>query len=111
MQGSFGLAVQSHQLRCHCSDHANLLKETLEKQFEVVKNRTSRNGSYIQGSHVLQFGSLSIDEAPAGDYLGEANTGTCCLTSWTLHADHVTISHQLSDYTWHIAGKLVTLVL
>ncbi|KAL0037977.1 hypothetical protein WJX79_008146 [Trebouxia sp. C0005] len=37
------------------SDHANLLKETLEKQFE--------------------FGSLSIDEEPAGDYLGEANTG------------------------------------
>jgi hypothetical protein len=41
----------------------------------VVKQRTSRNGSYIQGSHVLQFGSLSIDEEPAGDYLGEANTG------------------------------------
>lgn len=57
------------------SDHANLLKETLEKQFEVVKQRTSRNGSYIQGSHVLQFGSLSIDEEPAGDYLGKANTG------------------------------------
>lgn len=41
----------------------------------MVKQRTSRNGSYIQGSHVLQFGSLSIDEEPAGDYLGEANTG------------------------------------
>ncbi len=60
---------------CCCSDHANLLKETLEKQFELVKNRTSRNGSYIQGSHVLQFGSLSIDEEPAADYLGKANTG------------------------------------
>lgn len=58
-----------------CSDHSNLLKETLEKQFELVKERTSRNGSYIQGSHVLQFGSLDIDEEAASDYLGEANTG------------------------------------
>ena len=70
---------------CCCSDHANLLKETLEKQFEVVKERVSRNGTYMQGSHVLQFGSLSIDEEPAGDYLGEENTGKpyyakCALT-------------------------------
>lgn len=62
-------------LLCCCSDHANLLKETLEKQFEVVKERVSRNGTYMQGSHVLQFGSLSIDEEPASDYLGEENTG------------------------------------
>ena len=58
-----------------CSEHANLLKETLEKQFEVVKERVSRNGTYMQGSHVLQFGSLSIDEEPIGDYLGDENTG------------------------------------
>lgn len=58
-----------------CSEHANLLKETLEKQFEVVKERVSRNGTYMQGSHVLQFGSLSIDEEPVGDYLGDGNTG------------------------------------
>lgn len=58
-----------------CSDHTNLLKETLEKQFELVKQRTSRNGSYVQGSHVLQFGTLDIDEEAVGDYLGEANTG------------------------------------
>ena len=29
----------------------------------------------MQGSHVLQFGSLSIDEEPVGDYLGGENTG------------------------------------
>ena len=29
----------------------------------------------MQGSHVLQFGSLSIDEEPVGDYLGDGNTG------------------------------------
>lgn len=39
-------------------------------QYELVKLRTSNNFSYIQGSHVLQFGSHIIDEEPAGDYLG-----------------------------------------
>ena len=58
-----------------CSDQTNLLKETLERQFELVRNRTSRNGSYVQGSHVLQFGSKIIDEEPASDYLGSDNTG------------------------------------
>lgn len=58
-----------------CSERENLLKETLEKQFEVVKERVSRNGTYMQGSHVLQFGSLAIDEEPAADYLGHDNTG------------------------------------
>ncbi|KAL3138308.1 hypothetical protein ABBQ32_006119 [Trebouxia sp. C0010 RCD-2024] len=57
------------------SEHENLLKETLEKQFEAVKERVSRNGTYMQGSHVLQFGSLAIDEEPAADYLGQDNTG------------------------------------
>lgn len=57
------------------SDHSNLLKETLEKQFELVRDRTSQNGSYLQGSHVLQFGSRSIDTEAVSDYLGEANTG------------------------------------
>ena len=52
------------------SDKANLANETLEVQYELVKLRTSNNFSYIQGSHVLQFGSHIIDEEPAGDYLG-----------------------------------------
>ena len=69
------IAACLHMLLCSCSDHANLLKETLEKQFEVVKERVSNNGTYMQGSHVLQFGSLSIDAEPASDYLGKENTG------------------------------------
>ena len=32
-------------------------------------------GTYEQGSHVLQFGSLAIDDEPVGDYQGEADTG------------------------------------
>lgn len=84
-----------------CSDRANLQKETLEKQFEVVKERVSRNGTYMQGSHVLQFGSLSIDEEPVGDYLGEENTGQpdchkfCC---YTLHG-----------YTAHLVVTLISM--
>ena len=31
--------------------------------------------SGVQGSHVLQFGDMVIDEEPAADYLGKLNTG------------------------------------
>lgn len=58
-----------------CSDDADLTAETLEAQYELVKERTSNGGSYNEGSHVLQFGSLAIDEEPAADYLGPENTG------------------------------------
>ena len=50
-----------------------------------MRKRTSNNYTYNMGSHVLQFGSLSIDEEPAADYLGELNTGEppatiCCMS-------------------------------
>lgn len=61
--------------RDKCSDIKNLTKETLERQYELVKLRTSNNGTYDQGSHVMQFGDLVIDEEPAADYLGKLNTG------------------------------------
>ncbi|CAL8462896.1 g2430 [Coccomyxa elongata] len=57
------------------SDKSDLTEETLLKQYQVVKRRTSNNFTYNMGSHVLQFGSLSIDEEPVADYLGELNTG------------------------------------
>ncbi|KAK9907315.1 hypothetical protein WJX75_001305 [Coccomyxa subellipsoidea] len=57
------------------SDKNDLTEETLLKQYELVKRRTSNNYTYNMGSHVLQFGSLSIDEEPVADYLGELNTG------------------------------------
>ena len=62
-------------VRAWCSDVNDLTVETLEKQYELVKRRTSNNGTYNQGSHVLQFGTLTIDEEPAADYLGSLNTG------------------------------------
>ncbi|KAK9819348.1 hypothetical protein WJX74_009216 [Apatococcus lobatus] len=57
------------------SDHYDLRNETLEKQFEKVRRRTSNDGTFVQGSHVKQYGSLIIDEEPASDYLGVLNTG------------------------------------
>lgn len=60
---------------CQCSERADLTEETLEKQYEVVRKRTSNNYTYNMGSHVMQFGSLAIDEEPAADYLGNLNTG------------------------------------
>lgn len=58
-----------------CSDRADLTEETLKKQYNLVKRRTSNNFTYNMGSHVMQFGSLAIDEEPVADYLGELNTG------------------------------------
>ena len=58
-----------------CSDLMDLNIETLEKQYELVRRRTSNNYTYNQGSHVMQYGSLVIDEEPAADYLGFLNTG------------------------------------
>ena len=40
-----------------------------------MRKRTSNNYTYNMGSHVMQFGALSIDEEPAADYLGDLNTG------------------------------------
>mmetsp|Transcript_14739 Transcript_14739/g.44517 ORF Transcript_14739/g.44517 Transcript_14739/m.44517 type:complete len:505 (-) Transcript_14739:2015-3529(-) len=55
-------------------DEEDLINETMETQFEIVKRRTSQNGTYISGSHVLQFGDLAIDVEPVGDYQGEAGS-------------------------------------
>lgn len=61
--------------------------ETLEKQYELVKQRTSNNYTYNQGSHVMQFGYMKIDEEPAADYLGNLNTGRAPLLGCTLSED------------------------
>lgn len=42
------------------ADASDLKTETLQKQYELVKTRTSHNGTYSQGSHVMQYGQTSI---------------------------------------------------
>lgn len=58
------------------SESTDLTSETLEQQFELVKSRTSNNFTYMQGSHVMQYGALDIDTEVAGDYIGMYNNGT-----------------------------------
>lgn len=58
------------------SDAQDLGKESLKQQFEIVRQRTSQNGTFIQGSHVLQFGDLSIEKEPVGNYHGHNATGS-----------------------------------
>lgn len=58
-----------------CSDHANLTKETLEKQYELVKQRTSQDFTYQAGSHVIQYGEVDLDVEASANFLGYLNTG------------------------------------
>jgi len=51
-------------------------QETLEAQYERVKDRTSQNGTYTQGSHVLQFGQQSMDSEDVSVFLGSASNST-----------------------------------
>jgi legumain len=51
------------------SDKENLHTETLERQFELVKNKTDK-------SHVQKYGTLSITEEPVADFQGEENAPT-----------------------------------
>ncbi|KAK3250066.1 hypothetical protein CYMTET_40537 [Cymbomonas tetramitiformis] len=36
--------------------------ETYKKQYTLVKKRTSQNGTYDEGSHVMQYGDLAMDK-------------------------------------------------
>ncbi|XP_076951863.1 legumain-like [Bidens hawaiensis] len=42
------------------SETRNLKKESLEQQINKVRERTSINGTYINGSHVMEYGTMDI---------------------------------------------------
>jgi len=46
-------------------------KETLETQFTDVKNRVSQNGTFEQGSHVMQYGELDFDGEAIDLFIGD----------------------------------------
>lgn len=56
--------------------------ETLKKQFQVVKARVSRNFTYTQGSHVMRFGTFTIAEEVAAEFMGFQNTGKWVVCGW-----------------------------
>ena len=57
------------------SDTSDLTGESLKKQFQRVRARTSANFTYRQGSHAMRWGALDHDEEAVAQYLGELNTG------------------------------------
>lgn len=52
------------------AESEDMTSETLEAQFHYLRLRTSNNFSYVQGSHVMRYGDVSIDAELAGDYMG-----------------------------------------
>lgn len=52
------------------SDVHNLAKESLHDQYKIVKDRTSNHATYEAGSHVMQYGDVSINSEPTSFYVG-----------------------------------------
>ncbi|KAM0058407.1 putative legumain protein [Helianthus debilis subsp. tardiflorus] len=52
------------------SETHNLKKESLEQQFNKVKERTSNSNTYNSGSHVMEYGSKDIKPEKVYLYLG-----------------------------------------
>lgn len=55
-------------------DSTDITTETLEQQYNLVQERTSQNGTYSQGSHVMQYGNLKIDSEMVSDFIGNGKT-------------------------------------
>ncbi|TVU50416.1 hypothetical protein EJB05_01787, partial [Eragrostis curvula] len=52
------------------SDVRNLRNETLQQQYEVVKNNTLPHAGYRQGSHVMQYGDLIQSNQSLYSFIG-----------------------------------------
>lgn len=57
-------------------DMNDISLESLHEQYERVKKRTSNNYTFVQGSHVTEFGDLEIDYEPVGWYLRDSGENT-----------------------------------
>lgn len=52
------------------SEMNNLKEETLLQQYNLVKRRTSNHNTYMTGSHVMQYGNLTISQEELYLYIG-----------------------------------------
>lgn len=52
------------------SEMNNLKEETLLQQYNLVKRRTSNHNTYMTGSHVMQYGNLTISQEELYLYMG-----------------------------------------
>jgi len=46
-------------------------KETFESQYTLVQNRVSQNGTFDEGSHVMQYGELDFDGEAIDLFIGD----------------------------------------
>lgn len=54
---------------------ADLTRETVGDQVDLVTQRTSNNFTYVQGSHVMEYGQAKVKKEKAGDYEGMLHNG------------------------------------
>jgi legumain len=78
------------------ADATDESKETLSSEYNYLKIRVSQNGTYSQGSHVMQYGQTSIDSEPVSTFLGNGNKvlRSCSATC-------ISISHHIAGYQKH----------
>jgi legumain len=55
--------------------------ESLEKQFEMVRDRVSQNGSFAEGSHVMQYGELDFDTETISTVFGNTKANANAMIS------------------------------
>jgi legumain len=68
--------------------------ETLEKQFELVRDRVSQNGTFSEGSHVMQYGEVDFDTEQMDLFIGDAKANTNAIVS---HTNAGTVSNRDAD--------------
>eukprot|EP00253_Pinus_taeda_P000301 PITA_00301 len=68
------------------SEMNNLKEETLLQQYNLVKRRTSNHNTYMTGSHVMQYGNLTISQEELYLYIGfdSANSNASLVLENTL---------------------------
>lgn len=68
------------------SEMNNLKEETLLQQYDLVKRRTSNHNTYMTGSHVMQYGNLTISQEELYLYIGfdSANSNASLVLENTL---------------------------
>ncbi|PKU82544.1 vacuolar-processing enzyme [Dendrobium catenatum] len=87
------------------SDIHNLRTETLKQQYKQVKTRTSVDETYNQGSHVMQYGELGINEENVFLYIGSnpTNENSTFIEDNSLPFSPSVVNQRDADlvYYWH----------
>jgi legumain len=56
-------------------------KETLVSQYDLIKNRVSQNGTFSEGSHVMQYGEVTLDVEAIDLFIGDTKAVSNALPS------------------------------